>query len=521
MSPDNELVSDYAAKGSESAFRALVQRHVDLVYATAIRQVGDPGMAEEITQNVFIILARKSPRLAGKETLAGWLHKTAVLESKARIRSEIRRRHREDEAIRLATLSSDGKSLLDPLVPLVDEALLDLRESDRLALILRYMEDRSLRDVGNALGINEDAARKRVSRALEHVTEFFRKHGFATISATALLTASSAKAAAPVSLVTSSVNAGLAAKETVSSLGTILFHLMTLTKTQTALLCSLAVAVPLTVQWQAEARLAKQLSDASANYALLKQSSQSMEKEVTNAQSALAKAQANELNAQARLDKLRAQAKGNMSIPVYHWDDNASMLRISKKALESVRLPAFKNKKCQLTDQIKETLQLTDSESSKVQGTVDHFLDEVDKAQTAKPTEPKKENLYGFPKEYARSFEVSGMGDQYSSLVQSLRNELNSTLGKDRAELMEKSISEMIPLDSDKNMISSAWVLNNNNYTLTFFKPPEGNTEISYQIKTDRCSMGSSYTLDELPEKYRSYLQDWINILKEKPQQPK
>src|SRR2546422_710216 len=91
LSADCELVTAYAARGSENAFRALVTRHVNLVYATAFRQVGDATLAEEITQNVFIALARKAPRLAGIQTLAGWLLRTAVLEAKARIRPELRR----------------------------------------------------------------------------------------------------------------------------------------------------------------------------------------------------------------------------------------------------------------------------------------------------------------------------------------------------------------------------------------------------------------------------------------------
>src|SRR5690606_6749220 len=98
MSPDSELVGAYVTEGSEAAFRALVTRHAGLVYSTALRQVGDHGIAEEITQNVFVALARKAPRLARAETLAGWLHRTAILESKARIRSELRRRTREETA---------------------------------------------------------------------------------------------------------------------------------------------------------------------------------------------------------------------------------------------------------------------------------------------------------------------------------------------------------------------------------------------------------------------------------------
>src|SRR5467141_2170443 len=98
VSTDCELVTAYAAQGSENAFRALVGRHVNLVYATALRQVGDPALAEEITQNVFIALARKAPRLAGIQTLAGWLHCSTILEAKARVRAELRRGRREEMA---------------------------------------------------------------------------------------------------------------------------------------------------------------------------------------------------------------------------------------------------------------------------------------------------------------------------------------------------------------------------------------------------------------------------------------
>src|SRR5438874_10600784 len=120
---DCELVTDYAARGSEAAFRALVTRHVHLVYATALRQVGDAGLAEEITQNVFIALARKAPRLAGIETLAGWLHRTTILEAKARIRAELRRKRREETAAEITLRQSDGESPFEALVPLLDEGL--------------------------------------------------------------------------------------------------------------------------------------------------------------------------------------------------------------------------------------------------------------------------------------------------------------------------------------------------------------------------------------------------------------
>src|SRR5256885_8120914 len=179
VSPDRELVTAYAARGSETAFRALVTRHVHLVYATARRQVGDAALAEEITQNVFIALARKAPRLAGIQTLAGWLHRSAILEAKARVRAELRRGRREEMAAEVAALQREGTSPLDALVPLLDEGLLNLRDGDRLALLLRFLAERSLRDVGAALGVGGDAARQRGCRAPDRLAGFFRQRGFA------------------------------------------------------------------------------------------------------------------------------------------------------------------------------------------------------------------------------------------------------------------------------------------------------------------------------------------------------
>src|SRR5262249_7279562 len=125
-------------------------------------------------------LASKAPRLGRIETLAGWLHRTAVLESKSRIRSELRRRRREEAAAELGQLQREGSSPFAAMIPFVDEALLSLREGDRLALMLRFLEARSLREVGVVLGVDEDAARKRVSRALERLNAFFRSKVFTT-----------------------------------------------------------------------------------------------------------------------------------------------------------------------------------------------------------------------------------------------------------------------------------------------------------------------------------------------------
>src|SRR6266700_528977 len=308
VSTDCELVTAYAARGSENAFRALVTRHVNLVYATALRQVGDAALAEEITQNVFIALARKAPRLAGIQTLAGWLHRSAILEAKARVRAELRRGRREEMAAEAAALQREGTSPLDALVPLLDEGLLNLRDGDRLALVLRYFEERSLRDVGAALGVDEDAARKRVSRALDRLAGFFRQRGFAVpVGAGAAALLANTVIAVPTGLAASATSAGLAAGGATTGFNLVLFKLMALTKTQIAVLCAVVVAVPLAWQRRAEARVVRQLDETTAQIKSASRSATELEAQVQRARDALLRAQTDNSSSAARLAALNGQ----------------------------------------------------------------------------------------------------------------------------------------------------------------------------------------------------------------------
>ena len=210
--PDNQLIAEFNARRSEEAFAALVRQHVNLVFATALRQVGDAGAAEEITQNVFVALAQAAGKLGSHPTIAGWLHQTALNKSREWLRSELRRRRREQVAVNLDLARAEGDSVWASLVPLLDEALLELREPDRLAVILHFMEGRTFHEVGSALGIGEDTARKRVNRCLGQLTHFFRRRGFAApalVAGAPLFTLSSH--AAPAGLAASATTAGLAA----------------------------------------------------------------------------------------------------------------------------------------------------------------------------------------------------------------------------------------------------------------------------------------------------------------------
>jgi RNA polymerase sigma factor (sigma-70 family) len=205
MSPsDHDLLRAYARDGSQAAFATLVERHLNLVYSAARRQVRSPQLAEEIAQSVFADLARHASHMTAATPLVAWLHVVCRRTAIDVIRRESRRVAREEHAAEIARLESAMKpnpSNWAAVEPLLDEAVESLTETDRAAILLRYFENKSLREVGAALGASEDAAQKRVSRAVEQLRAFFLRRGLA-VTAAGLTTDLSAHAlqTAPASL---------------------------------------------------------------------------------------------------------------------------------------------------------------------------------------------------------------------------------------------------------------------------------------------------------------------------------
>src|SRR6266550_787226 len=140
MTDDMDLVRQYAQGSSEEAFATLVSRHLNLVYSVALRRVRDPHLAEEITQAVFIILARKAAALGPKTILPGWLCRTARYASADALKIQHRRQVREQEAHMQSILSEPEPDAWQQIAPLLDSAMEQLGQKDHDALALRFFE---------------------------------------------------------------------------------------------------------------------------------------------------------------------------------------------------------------------------------------------------------------------------------------------------------------------------------------------------------------------------------------------
>ncbi len=198
---DMELLREYAMRHSEEAFATLVSRHIDLVYAAALRHTRNHHQAQEVTQAVFVVLARKAGSLSPRTVLAGWLFQTARLTAANHVRGEIRRVRREQEACMQSEPNASTEESWQHVTPILNEIIGDLREKDRDAIVLRFFQGKNYRQVGTALGASEEAAQMRVGRALEKIRKMFARRGV-VLSAATLAGAIAAQGvkAAPVGL---------------------------------------------------------------------------------------------------------------------------------------------------------------------------------------------------------------------------------------------------------------------------------------------------------------------------------
>ena len=199
---DMTLLREFAATRSETAFAQIVARHLNLVHAAALRRTGDAPMAEEVAQAVFLILARKAGSLGPKTILTGWLYRTTQYAAADALKQQRRRQQREHQAYMETTFNPpETAAAWQQIAPVLEAAMDGLGERDRHAVLLRYFEQRTLAEVGAALGMSEDGARLRVNRALDKLRAKLGKAGV-TLGAALIVSAVTTNSvqAAPVGL---------------------------------------------------------------------------------------------------------------------------------------------------------------------------------------------------------------------------------------------------------------------------------------------------------------------------------
>ena len=252
---DWTLLKAYAKDGDERAFATLVERHIGLVYGAAFRHLKSVGAAEEIVQMVFATLAEQAGRLKPSASLAAWLYRAACRKAIDQLRHEKARRRREhlhaDEA-----MTHEQDANWQEIAPLLDEAMRSLKDEERTAVLMRVFEERPLTEVGKALGVSDDTARKRVASALERLRKWFERRGVRCTSA-ALGLAIGTFAAAPAAsgLIQSTIQGALAhAVATASATTTTSTILTTMASMKLPLVCGLLVgtAVPISLGYLQE-----------------------------------------------------------------------------------------------------------------------------------------------------------------------------------------------------------------------------------------------------------------------------
>jgi RNA polymerase sigma factor (sigma-70 family) len=309
MTDDMALLQEYARHNSEEAFAMLVSRHVNLVYSVALRRVHDAHLAEEITQAVFIILARKAETLGPKTILPGWLCRAARYTSANALTMQRRRQRREQEAYMQSILNEPEPEAWRQIAPLLDGAMEQLGQKDHDAVVLRFFEGRNFKEVGVALGASENAAKKRVNHALEKLRRFFSKRGVASTTAIIAGTISTHSVQAAPTVLAESITTVVMAKGAAAGGSTLTLvkgalKLMAWTKAKIAIVSAIVVGLATfsVTQQQAQLKLREQ------NESLRRQVSQLAGLAAQNQNLSNLLAQAKSSAAIAK-EKLRAQKK--------------------------------------------------------------------------------------------------------------------------------------------------------------------------------------------------------------------
>jgi RNA polymerase sigma factor (sigma-70 family) len=467
--------------------------------------LGDAGLAEEVTQNVFIALARKASALRDAATISGWLYKATLLEARHTLRSELRRQRREAVAVELGGATAEGESPWAALVPLLDEGLMKLREDDRLAVLLRYFEEKPFREVGGALGISEDAAQKRVAKSLEALTRFFQRRGFrvSCVGASGAALFARAATSAPVQLATNVARDALAASGSagLSGLGLLAFKAMNLTKLQIAAACICLAAVPVTYEAYALRTAQRDTSALSAQLAAQQQSLADAEAQRDGLARRLRTTDEWVAGMPARLAAVTPRPRSEPP----RWVDSSPFARVPKELLDRVKVNAL-GRDWRLRKELASILALTPEQFDSAQRALDNFFAEIRALEEA-----HLERLPPGPETDADGqravFRITRYEPEANAARIRLREELRTVLGEARAELAVKYLDfaparrgvlqpgEPLPEDDffdEPSHSSDRWNFHGYERTITMVLPrdPTSQPTVTVDMKMGNSGMG-------------------------------
>ncbi len=431
---DYELLREYVEQGKEAAFRALVDRYLNLVYGAAFRQSRDATVAEEVAQNVFTLLAQRAPFFIPGD-LGGWLHKTTLFKAKERYREESRRQRREALAIELGSTMKTSDPEQSPLSEELDNALLQLRERDRRVLLLRFFEEKSLAEVGAVLGISEDTAQKRVAKALDELATVFRRFGHA-VPTTAVVAAAlrQSTVAAPIHLFKQIATQTLLTQGATGSLAgasLILAKIMSVTKTQIAATCIVLASSPIAYQWNT----GRQLSAESF----------SLEAQLVSVQERLAVARQNRALPQSPsrntvVASTTVQAAPRPAIDPFIWSANSDSVYVPKSLLPKIAMPAL-GEDGSITADMARALELDERQIQWVNGALGQFYQQYHALENAH---------FQVSTEHPTSMKFSPVAEQvslirddfteeYAPVLAKLKESVDNVLGADKGEYFWKN----------------------------------------------------------------------------------
>ena len=327
MSEDAAILRRYVATRSHAAFAELVQRHLNLVYAVALRQVGgDVHLANDVAQQVFVSLARKAATLTDRPTLTGWLYRSTHFAASDVVRMERRRREREQKAHAMNPHENTALPFMppgdavdwEPLRPTIDAAIADLDERDRDAVLLRFFESCTYAEVGSRLKLSENASRMRVERALDKLHAALSRRGITSTSAAlGVALAHQALATVPAGLATAITGVAVASS-TVGAIG--LLSLFTTGKAAASLGIGATTVALGVVGWQQVEKAA-----AEREVAIAQQEVHAVRRDISSLQTRLDQAERRAQEAERDRDALLKAVEGTRSEPTLTADRAAGV----------------------------------------------------------------------------------------------------------------------------------------------------------------------------------------------------